>query len=395
MELRKQTMKKYTVLFLAAVCLICFPACGRSKTTELAVKLEALPIISDSENISKAQDASIAEFAAETYTSEMIRISPNFNSEQTRNMSNFSNGGFYYADDVLYGQLCPVSGDYLRMSAVELRHDGEYFHFGTPVFMDDDVSASCLCLDGETLYYVRELNSAGGLSICRVNKNGENFEILYEGQDCNYLQLHGGRLFFTNEDHNFVSTDMNGMDMQIIIDKEVYFPYFIDEEWVLYQDDADNESLHFFNTVSRYDIKLNDMRSYTPVIAGSELFYLGVPEGKTNHHLCHIDLSNLELEITDRITEYVLGREVEVGDQDVYTMFTDGEYIYGANNTVASITDWRSFTDEGYSYLSENCLFLHDGFSIGYQLNSSGAVKNIFLRKLTTTAASVLPRVYG
>lgn len=388
-------MKKYIILFLAFICLLCLSACGRGKTTELAVKLDALPDISNSEDMSEVQGDIITGTDTEPDTPEAIFLSLDFNPDQTREMSNFSNGGFYYEDDMLYGRLCPISGKYLRMSAVEISDDGEYIHSGTPFFLDDDVSPSCICRSKEILYYVREHNSTGEISIARVNKDGGDAEILYEGEDCNYLQFHSGRLYFTNEDHNFVSTDVNGAGMQIIIEKEVYFPYFIDDEWVLYQDDADNESLHLFNIANRYDIKLNNMRSYTPVIAGSELYYLGVPDGETNQHLCRIDLSRLELETTEGVTEYVLDREVEVGAQDVYTLFTDGEYIYGANNTVASIADWQSFTDEGYSYLSENCRYLHDGWSLGYQLNSNGAVKNIFLHKLTTAAVSVLPRVYG
>lgn len=388
-------MKKYSILFLAFVCLTALSACGRGKTTELAVTLDPLPVTAISADEAEVQNEILTDQETESDAPTVISLSPNFTPEQTREMSNFSNGGFYYADDMLYGRLCPISGNYLRMSAVELNDDGEYIHSGTPFFLDDDVSPSYICRSGDALYYVRELNSTNEISIARVSKDGGDQEILYEGEDCNYLQFHGGRLCFTNEDHNFVSTDINGLDMQIIIEKEVYFPYFIDEEWVLYQDDADNESLHLFNITSRYDIKLNNMRSYTPVIAGSELFYLGIHDGEENRRLCHMDLSNFELKTADGITQYMLDREVEVGGQDVYTMFTDGEHIYGANNTVASIDDWRSFTDEGYSYLSENCRYLHDGWSIGYQLNSNGAVKNIFLRKLTTTATSVLPRVYG
>lgn len=385
-------MKKATILCLTLICLLFLSACAGSKTTELAVKLETP---SDISSAAEKNDEKIEVSAVEQDSPEAISLSIDFSPEQARIMSNFSNGGLYYTDEMLYGRLCPISGNYLRLGAIKISDDGEYVHSGTPFFLDDDILPSYVCSSGETLYYVRKSNSTEALSIAGVNKDGGNPVILYEGGYCNYLQIHNGRLYFTNEDNYFVSTDMNGSDSQIILSKEVFFPYFIDDEWILYQDDADSESLHLFSVSSCYDIKLNDMRSYTPVITGSDLFYLGVPDGKTNRHLCHIDLSGIKLEVTDGITEYMLEREVDIGEEDVYDLFMDGTYIYGANNTVAPISDWKEFTDDGYSYLSERYNYLHDGWAICIQLNSNGAVKNIFLRKLTTDAVSMLPRVYG
>ena len=384
-------MKKTAVLFLALICLLFLPACAGNKTTELSVQLETMSDISDAaENSGEAADSpdSTPEIP------ETISLSFDFGPEQARAMSNFANGGLYCVDEILYGRLCPISGNYLRLSAISINDDGEYVHSGTPYFLDEDILPSYICSSVDTLYYVRKSNTNGALSIAGVNKNGGNPEILFEG-NCNYLQIRDGRLYFTNEDNYFVSTDLNGADMQVILSKEVFFPYFIDDDWILYQDDADNESLHLFSVSTSYDIKLNDMRSYTPVMTGSDLFYLGVPDGITNRRLCHMDLSDIELETADGITEYALDREVEIGEADVYDLFMDGEYIYGANNTVSPISDWKKFTDDGYSYLSERCNYLHDGLAICIQLNSNRDVKNIFLRKLTTENISMLPRVYG
>lgn len=387
-------MKKVISLLHIFCCIFFLAACCVKNSTQISVELK--PMEQDSVPVSAAPSSGADNSAVRKQSLPVsISCAINFTPEQTREMSNFSNGGLYYADEFLYGRLYPVSGSYLRMGTVELNDDGEPVTSGTAVFLDGDVSPSYMCRYDDSLYYVRKDNSEVLYSIARIFTDGTGLQVLYEGADCNYLQIHNERLYFTNADHLFVSTDMNGDDIHIIIDKEVFFPYFIDKYWILYQDDADTESLHLFNIDSRYDIKLNDMQSYVPVITGSELFYLGVPDGEENYHICHMDLSGIELEAEDGITEYVLGREVETGEMDVYTLFTDGEYIYGANNTVASIDDWRSFTDGGYLYLSENCCYLHDGWALGYQLNSNGAVKNILLRSISANAVSVLPRVYG
>lgn len=387
-------MKRAIAVLLAALCLLSLCACGK-KTTEITLEPspsdKAEAVVKDSPAVGEAPAAEApAEPESATTFAPVISLS----TQESRDMSNFVNGGLYYVSDRLYGRLFAVKGNYLRLSMIEIWDDGNYIQSQNAVRLDDDISPSYMTRDGDFLYYVRYHNISNEMSLARINIDGSGIELLYNGSDVDFLQIHNDRLYFTDENNHFVSSDKNGNDIQVIIDKEVYYPYFINEEWVMYQDDDDSESLHLFSVNTGYDIKLNNMRSYTPTIVGSTLYYLGVVDDSEHYHICRIDLSDMEFEIQEGVTDYVLDREVEIGEGEVRTLFTDGETLYGSNNFTAPLSDWRSFYDDGYSYLSERIRFLYDGWSVNFDLNSRGNVTTVFLRGFSNGNISLIPKVY-
>lgn len=358
-------LKKLTVFLLSLSCLFVLCGCAR-KTTEVFVTLEPT-----------AQDAADAL--------QPISIAVNFSAEESRAMSNFSNGGLYYfAGGSLYGRLLSPDSDFLRMGAADLGSTAARS-------LDGDISPAYMLISGEYLYYVRYPNSDSAVSIARMRPDGTELTKLYEGKDCDFLQLHGGRLYFTDENHRFVSADLDGGNIQTVIDRAVYYPYFIGEDLILFQDDSDGQSLHLFSASGGYDIKLNDMISYSPVICGSFLYYLGAEGIDENTRLCRIDLGSIKISAEDGVSKYELGRDVEAGESDVYSFHTNGQTIYGANGASAALAEWANFNDGGYSALAERICHIDDGFSIGFRLNEDNKVREVFIRNHSSGSTTVLP----
>ncbi|MBQ9988796.1 MAG: DUF5050 domain-containing protein [Clostridia bacterium] len=185
----------------------------------------------------------------------------NFDIEQTMAMGSFMNYGRYIVeDDVLYGltHSDSLSGG---LGATPISMKGDFPVMGETKILDDK-PAACLAIDGDYLYYLRDYEA-----VCRVNKNGGDVKTLYKG-NCDYLLIHEGRLYFTDEDYHLVSTDMDGKDLKTVVDKEIYYPYFICTNWMVFQDDADNESLHLYNITMGEEISITDAPSYCPILDG-------------------------------------------------------------------------------------------------------------------------------
>jgi len=125
----------------------------------------------------------------------------------------------------------------------------------------------------------------------------------------------------------------------MILDREVYYPAQLGNGWMVFQDDADNESMHLYHFPSGTDIKLNDEKSMNPLVIGSDLFFLvNAPEStkKLGMHLCHVDLKDPELTVEK--SENCVGK----------IMITDGEKLYLSNYITVSPEEWREAKDKNY-----------------------------------------------
>jgi len=82
--------------------------------------------------------------------------------------------------------------------------------------------------------------------------------------------------------------ELDGSNSVPMLDKEVYFPYFVNDQWFIYQDDADNESLHIRHALSGEDIALCHVPGYSPVIYGTDLYFVAFSNGENS--LAKIDM---------------------------------------------------------------------------------------------------------
>lgn len=288
---------------------------------------------------------------------------PEFTAEQTRAMSNFIMYGRYWVeDDVIYG-LTHSAGLQGALAATPFYMKGDFPQFKEAKILDDRGAATYLNKVGDVLYYVMN-----GEEICRINADGSGLKTLYKGT-CDYMQIHNDRIYFTDENYHFVSTDMEGKDLKKVVDKEIYYPYFISSDWIVFQDDADSESLHLYNTTFGEEVNITYVKSFSPIMNGKYLYYIDASDG--DNYLCRIDMSDPDKFLCERsektlsFTDYVI----------------DGEDIYFANDTCVSLEKWQDveLTDEVFEemevYLSEDYNIYHkydaDALIIGKYLISN------------------------
>ncbi|MBQ3077684.1 MAG: DUF5050 domain-containing protein, partial [Clostridia bacterium] len=258
-----------------------------------------------------------------------VTYRPTFTDAETCAMSSFMAFGQYLVEDnVLYGltHSASLSGG---LAAMPFRMKGDFPEFEESALLDGGGLACYLCKDGDTLYYIQNYER-----ICRVKTDGSGREVLYEGP-CDYLQLHEGRLWFTNADYHFVSTDLEGKGLVTVVDKEIYYPYFICSDWLVFQDDADDESLHLYNTTHGVETNITYMPAYNPVLVGSHLYFTDLSED--GYHLCRVDMSDPDTFLFDRS---------DLPLQEAHFMVDEG-FFYGLNNKSVAKEDWQKLTDVG------------------------------------------------
>ena len=276
---------------------------------------------------------------------------PVYDGSQAMDMSNWINYGMcLIVDDVFYGRFIVKGEKSVQFVAMGLRNDGAAIRSTAWIMLDPDSFPEKIQRQGTTLFYIRcERGTGRNIGVGRVNVDGSDRRVLYDG-DCGYLNLLGDRLYFTNGDGRFVSTDLNGGDLRIELDREVYYSDLLDENWLLFQDDADNESLHLLYRPGEIDLKLNDEPSYNPILCGSRLFYTVKDAATGADKLACIDLAAFEA-----VYEEERGCKVPVFTAEHSELSFGGEYfvegalMWPANRfPPKAVEDWKSLEDDAY-----------------------------------------------
>lgn len=289
---------------------------------------------------------------------------PNFSEQETTAMSTFmAGGGYIVKDDVLYGLSHSVTLNG-SLGATAFTMKGDFPSFGEVTDLDASGIANYLCIEGDHLYYVRDYSA-----ICRVPLAGGDVEVLYDGA-CDYLQIYHGRLYFTDADYHFVSTDMDGNNLTTVVDRELYYPYFICENWIVFQDDADDESLHLYNIAHDADVNITYVPSYQPILDGSYLYFV-MYDGDGIPYLNRIDMSDpavfpcesSDLPLAD--TNYMI----------------DGEYIYLPNNISRVKEEWQKLTDTGTAISSVN-VYISPEYNIHHEFDADGLISAKYLTSI-------------
>lgn len=286
-----------------------------------------------------------------------VTYAPEFDGQQTAAMSNFMSYGYYLIeDDVLYGLTHSQSLNG-NLGVTPFYMKGDFPEFEETAVLDGNGIANYLCKDGDNLYYILNYEK-----VCRVNTDGSGAEVLYEGA-CDYLQIHEGRLYFADENYHFVSTDMNGGDLQTVVDKEIYYPYFICTDWMIFQDDADDESLHLYNTTHGTELNITYFPSYNPILDGYYLYYTDATD--EGYFLCRVDMRDPDTFTFDSSEMPLLESKFMIDDR----------FFYATNNNSVEKKDWKKLTDtsdaveEVEMYVSEDYIVYHyfdgDGLIVG------------------------------
>lgn len=298
-----------------------------------------------------------------------LTYEPEFDAEQTRAMSNFIMYGRYLVEnDVIYG-LTHAAGLEGAFAATPFHMKGNFPQFEESKILDDRGAATYLNKVGDAFYYVMN-----GEEICRINVDGSGLETLYKGA-CDYMQIHNDRIYFTDENYHFVSIDMDGKDLKEVVNKEIYYPYFICSDWIIFQDDADSESLHLYNTTFGEEVNITYIKSYNPIMNGKYLYYIDASD--EGNYLCRIDMSDPERFLCERsektlsITDYVI----------------DGTDIYFANNTCVALEKWQDveITDEAVTAME---MYLSEAYNIYHYFDKDGFISEKYLMNNTEFGAT-------
>ena len=341
-------MKKFLSLFLAVTLILALAACG-----ETASPTEPKPEEPKSTEVDHSQVEAMANFH------------PDFDLDQAQAMCNATLNGMMLVDDgVCYGRMYVKGTDYWQFVKMDLIPDPDndnYITSGEWTILDDDVVPNFVNKKDDTLYYIAEDWTQGDdpvYSLCSVSVDGQNLTKLADGTGG--LTVRGDRLYFTDAEYRYVSTDLNGGDMQVIIDKAVYYPYFLDEDWIVYQDDADNESLHLYCVSAGVDVKINDEAGYCPFLYGSCLYFCtGAAEPEGAYNICRVDLTDWSPVIKDNkeIPAFNIEKSDKLCGGEIH-ISADG-YLKGMNNANGTSMDaWKNFTDTGYEKKEETYLYV-------------------------------------
>jgi len=225
-----------------------------------------------------------------------------FTPAETGAMSTFMSGGVFAVDrDSLFGFGYASDGTQ-ELVRVDLKPNGSFADVDSYTVLEKGVRPSYVSLYGDDVYYIRD-----GEGIYRIPKSGGEPELVI-ADAVDYLQIRNDSLYYCDGSYTFFRAGLNGENPQPVLDKEVYYPYLINDEWMVYQDDADDESLHLRHMDSGEDITLCPIPSHSPVIYGTDLYCQTFSGGDAA--LAKIDM------------DYVPGSmdnfSIEYGDKPVY-----------------------------------------------------------------------------
>lgn len=171
--------------------------------------------------------------------------------------------------------------------------------------------------------------------IVKVKIGDTKAETVFKG-GCNSMQIVGNKIYYTDGDWNLCTMNLKGKNSEKVLEKEMYYVYVLPNKTVLYQDDADNESLHIYYLKTGSDVKLNDEPSYQPMIYGDYLYY-STAIGEDTY-------------LFKRINLYSGVVETAPGDMSNSEFFIDnGQISFGFGGMPAvSIDEWDKLSTKNY-----------------------------------------------
>lgn len=171
--------------------------------------------------------------------------------------------------------------------------------------------------------------------IVKVKAGETKAETVFEG-DCNSIQIAGDKIYYTDGDYHLCTMDLKGKNSEKLLEKAVYYVYVLPNNTVLYQDDADNESLHIYDLKTGTDVKLNDEPSYQPMIYGDHVYYAAE--------------TGEEIYAFSRVNLYSGAVETAPGDMDSAEFFIDNDKItFGFGGMPAvSVEEWDKLSTMNY-----------------------------------------------
>ena len=348
---------------------------------------------SGSTPVSEVLSQQAAEQAkADAVLYDASHLSVSFSEEETRSMSRYMLQGRYWSDgSVLYGMVFDKNSSLPNLVCTAVDLSGSLPSLSPYTVLDRHVNATFLTPVSDGLIYIRHDRDSGLSSLARLDLETLTVEILTDNiPELSYLSFHNNRLYFTGENHHYYSSALDGSDITPILEKEVYYPYFISDDWLLYQDCADNESFHLFRLSDRADVALTSVPSFHPIVTGSALYFLSQQEDGLLH------LSRINLSKPSSSPDTLFDPEVSPLPSSG-EFFISGNTLYGCNQLKTDLPRWKQFSDYTPDALPSFRTFYADNFflvSIEMDDYQGGNIRSIYLQNILTGKEAVFPHVY-
>ena len=369
-------MKRTCCLFLTLFLAVILTACGVTKVDVSSVTSGAVP------------------------EGRRSSCEVNFSENETRAMSNYMLGNrFVHTGKTLFGSRHDEYGEaYLCRMKFTAGQKGMYVRETEPI--ERQVDAQYLTLDSGFLYYLRE-KPDGSTAVARLPLTGGSApEILY-AKECDFLFLRGERLYFTDDAHHLLSAAKDGTDVKTILaDKAIYYPYLISDDLLLFQDDADQESLRMRYLPTGFELKVSEGHVFSFILQGSQLYFLRANDGEGEKcRLCRISLNDF-LSGFDPAghPDAAYSFRTEVAENAMGPRFSvNGSHLNASNYSTVQLEQWTELADsvweEGYT---SACQYTADGWEIFYNYNKEGLITDmLFYEPVLRRAGYIEHYVYS
>lgn len=253
-----------------------------------------------------------------------------------------NDAAFFYDNGWIYGQAGGPDG---RSYFLKVRDDGtEATNLGQFAIRDP-------FLVDNYIYFMGISDNDRG--IYRMRTSGENLEKISDAVGT--MQYHDGYIYYT--DSAFVGIDeltddvchlyrcdLDGNNITEIIQRAVYYPFVFDD-FILYQADRDNSSLHVCDLDGGNDRKLNDCLSYMPLYDGEYIYYVK-EEVLLDNQSRTIWKMRVDGTENQQVAKYQVSGGMLLTDEYIYFVYADdSDRLYRINKDGTGITQITQDTD--------------------------------------------------
>lgn len=318
--------------------------------------------------------------------SPLEKLHIDFTPEMTTKMSTFMNYGYYtVCGDSVYGIAHDQKGT-THFVRFNMKENGDFAEVDSYDVIDRKITPSYITEHEDFLYYIRDWNG-----LYRIEKDGGTPECII-ASPVDYFQIVNDTLYFCNEDYNLCRADLDGSNVEILVYKEMYYTYLLDESWLIYQDDADNESLHLYHLLTGTDVAITDAPSYTPIIVDSTV-YFALKEGDLQT-FARVDLNDVEITYDSATGSAHHSFTVETTGKPITAelAITADSYCYNGTNNGYDTDHWTYLENpEGVS--ERYYPYTGIDYDVFWELDKDGLVTSIYVTRNDTGGSQAVPRV--
>lgn len=342
-------MRIYQVclVLLLTLGLLVFPSCAKDNQEVEATSVS----IQETTTITKVDEPA----PQYNYSAEIAQRMGNYNSE---NSFRVSNEGIYH--------MQPYDGtDYLALSPLDYS-DTSYI---TKVDGFSNISLTedklfFLMGDGDKLYLyqsdyygerIKRLSDKP-VSTYFINEN----KLYYTPVDPTKMSLGGGAVNL-----NLMTCDLNGQNQEVFLDKEVYYPYIINDK-LFYQDDNDQETEHILDLNTKQDVRITTERTYCFVVYNNYGYYISADINREQFSgpIKRVDLNTGEIMTIGRNAYSIF---LLISDDKIfYSDASDGGKIYSINLNGEEVKKISNENNCGEANIWNNRLYYYSHDKEGY-----------------------------